>query len=74
MNGRLDSNKVFLKLTQKEMQFLDKEFKKNTRFAWSEKMFANSVRISSDSLCFSRRSKIKSLAFVEHKKMCFEFS
>jgi hypothetical protein len=50
LEGYKRQTKVKLKFTEKEVRHIDKEFRKKKSIKWKDALFANSVRITEDTL------------------------
>jgi hypothetical protein len=71
--GYFDTSKVSLKLERNEIRYLDKEFKKDSTFAWAANMFNNSVITSYDSADQYRRKYLNEQKEKKNKRF-FLFS
>jgi len=73
LEGYFDTAKVSLNLKRSEIRFLDKEFKKDSTFAWVAKMFNNSLVTPYDSTNHYRLKFMKEQTEIKNKKY-FHFS
>ena len=73
IEGYLDTTKVILHSQKNEIRFLNKEFKKDTSFAWAANMFHNSVMTSLDSANYYRLKLMNEQAGKKDKRY-FHFS